>query len=747
MVAMPRAPSLVRPLLGAIGPAAVLALTACGAAGPLRHVDAGDAALAAGRLEQAERAYARALAGEPDLDEPEHDAWVVAKVERGRAAIELARLRQSAPWRNLKGTPDQLLTELHTLHDRVRGIGGDAAIEAALVEAMNGLASATLAALPTQDLPARARYVLASALRRFPQLTEATLTPIAGLHGEAIRVHQAALDGAGAAPLVARVHEALLAGLRGAPLPAAPGLAAPYARGVTVTVTGAACPGATAAVSGLGRAGAERTIAVTVEVATCADTTQTTRDQREVSWNEQELVRVELTPIQQQVCRDTYTEVRECFGDPLTCYSGTFVRTGVSCTTVEVGVAEKPIYRTVERSGVRPIERQAGRYEVAATWVARRGDREWRGELRRGADASGVRGDAFGVVPAFSEDWSSGAAFFADAGAALARDVGARLEEAFAADVSAAAASARQLEASGDVLAADQAWATAALLGGQPAGRWPSWGVDAASIVAAFDPVAPTAVAPLALAEARSVTVPARPRLTAGQLRAAEARLVPTLGATLWVDLHAGLHQVPVVMDPASPQQLAGVDSLLLGFRAGHRGLSSYRRATSGVGFVDDLAAEIAAGFVLDQPDTAIGTSTFAMGASYSAGLGFRRIGTLGLFGGARAGASWMRFGSNSGAAASVTPFARLELWLGRITVVADGMTSTVAGDHHDALALYLGRIRRDGPGEKLGRFLSVRLERRALDTTHDLTDQIDGEVTRADVETTMVTAAWGFGF
>jgi hypothetical protein len=97
---------------------------------------------------------------------------------------------------------------------------------------------------------------------------------------------------------------------------------------------------------------------------------------------------------------------------------------------------------------------------------------------------------------------------------------------------------------------------------------------------------------------------------------------------------------------------------------------------------------------------------------------------TIGLFAGLRAEASWSKFGTSSGNV-GITPVGRLELCLGRATLVVDAMSYTLAGGTHDALAVHLGRIRQDGPGAKLSRFFSLRLERKVLDVTAQLSYEV----------------------
>ena len=106
--------------------------------------------------------------------------------------------------------------------------------------------------------------------------------------------------------------------------------------------------------------GANQTLDVTVEVARCDARVQVANQTRHVTWTEQVLDRVETKPIYETRCDNTYTEVRQCFGVPLTCYAGTLVKTGVSCSTVQVGTSSTPFYKAVPRSGERPVEVLAG---------------------------------------------------------------------------------------------------------------------------------------------------------------------------------------------------------------------------------------------------------------------------------------------------------------------------------------------------------------------------------------------------
>lgn len=733
----------------ALAIACVLALGGC-VRSNLRHVDDGDDALRRGKLADAERAYERALAGDPDLDEPERDAWVLAKVEQGRARIELARIKQQRPWRDLRGTPAAILTELHALGERVRSLGGDAESEAAIVEAMNGMAGTALAALPTSGLSAWGQLREARSLVPFPELTAETLAPLAILQAAARAVH-AAEAATAPGPLARRVHTALGAWIDETELAAARDLAAPYARGIAVTLRGPAAGGcaALAPIANLPVPGTQRTLEVTVDVARCSADVRVETGQQMATWSERVLERVETTPIYETRCQNTYTEVRQCFGNPLTCYAGTLVPTSTACFPAQIGVAEKPIYRTEQRSGTRPVETQTGEYVVELTWTARMGDRTWSGEVRKRTPAAGTRGPAYAVLGPFSEGWTSPDVTFDAAGAELDRALRSLFDQQTADERAAARARAESLAS--DPLAADEAWVAVALLGGDVDGRWRTWGLDAASIRTAFDAHRGGASARLAIGTAKSIYIPERPRISEAQRKALESRLVPTLGATLWIDLHGGVATTPEVAAPMGTDQLAGTSAAIVGMRVGYRGLSSMRRHTDGFGFVDDLAGEMHAGIVFDQPETAIGTSQLGFAATYTAAVGFRRIGALGLFAGVRGAASWIKFGTSSGTHAAVTPMARLELWLGRSTIVIDAMSRTLAGGRHEALTINLGRIKQDGPGAKLTSFLTLRAERRVLDATVQLPYEVDGDISPdydvGDLEATIITAAYGFGF
>lgn len=728
----------------------IAVLAGC-ASSTLRHVDDGDAALRRGRLEEAERAYARALAGDPDLDEPERDAWVLAKVEQGRAEIERTRLVQQRPWRDLSGEPEKLLAQLHDTHNKIRSLGGDAAAETAIVEAMNGLTTVALKALVEGKQPAWTRLRSAREIARFPELATGTLAPITTLEEAARTVHAAAAASA-TGPLARRVHTAVGAWIDDAPLADARALAAPFARGVAITLAGPAAQNcaALASLSSLPAPGAERTLHVAIDVARCDARVQVENSTREVTWTERVLERVITKPVFETRCQDTFTEIRECFGNPLTCYSGKFVKTGAACSSVQVGVSETPVYRSEPRSGQRPVEVQSGEYVVELGWTATLDGRTWRGDVRLRAPAGGVRGNAYAVFGSFSEGWTDPAATYRSAGEKLAVEIQTLFDAQVASERAAARARAESLAAS-DPNAADEAWVIVALLGDDVAGRWREWGLAGADLRRAFEPSTGHAEARLAVDATRTFVIPERPRLTASQQKALESRLVPTLGATLWIDVNAGVSSVPEVPAPMGTDALAGTSAFVLGTRFGHRGLSSMRRSTSGIGFVDDIAGGVEAGILYDQPESAIGTSQLGFAATYTAAVGYRRIGTVGLFAGARAEASWTTFGTNSGTHVGVTPVGRLELWLGRATLVADAMAFTFAGGRHEALAIHLGRIRQDGPGAKLTRFFSLRVERKVLDATATLPYEVNGDLSAeldiGDLEATIVTAAYGFGF
>jgi hypothetical protein len=725
------------------------ALAGCVSSG-LRHVDDGDAALSRGRLEEAERAYERALAGDPDLDEPERDSWVVAKVEKGRADIARARIVNNRPWLNLAGTPDKLLAELHETRNKLRALGGDEAAEAAIVEAMNGITTVALRAFAESKQPAWTTLRSARALVVFPELAPATLAPMADLQSAARTVHASAASSA-TGPLTRRVHTAVGAWIDEAPLADARALAAPFARGIAVTLTGPAAAGcaALAGLASLPPPGAERTLEVTVEVARCEARTQVSNTERSVTWTEQVLERVITTPIYETRCERTYTEVRQCFGNPITCYAGTLVPTGASCSKVQVGVSSTPVYRPEPRTGQRPVEIQTGEYIVELAWTANLGGQTWRGDVRRQDAARGTRGGAYAVFQPFTENWTDPATTFSSASTELVRELRELFDAQVAGERSAARARAEQLAS--DPNAADEAWVIVALLGADVAGRWQGWGLNGDDLRRAFDAATGAKQSLLGIDATRTFTLPERPRVTAGQLKALESRLVPTLGATLWIDVDAGISSVPAVAAPMGDQMLAGTSAFMLGVRFGHRGLSSMRRATQGVGFVDDIAGEAAAGILYDQPEGAIGSSQLGFAGTYTAAVGFRRIGAVGLFAGLRAEASWAKFGTNSGTHVGITPVGRLELWLGRATIVLDAMAYTLAGGNREALAIHLGRIRQDGPGAKLTRFLSLRLERKTLDVTSQLPYEVDGDLSAehdvGDLEGTSVTFAYGFGF
>jgi tetratricopeptide (TPR) repeat protein len=220
--------------------ATVILLGGCGTT-VLRQVARGDAALARGDYERAEREYARALALDPD--EEGRGEWARARIEAGRAEIRNRRRKRLRPWQDFTGTAPAILDQLHQLRLAVRADGGDDELDATLER----LSRRVLAALVAELEPRAAREPYGLAREAVPLVPYGYLDR--GLADRASALvtagrERAELDAVGVGdqrPLARRVYQALAAELGGAALDDQRALVTPFGVGVTYRGDGGRC--------------------------------------------------------------------------------------------------------------------------------------------------------------------------------------------------------------------------------------------------------------------------------------------------------------------------------------------------------------------------------------------------------------------------------------------------------------------------------------------------------------------------
>lgn len=745
-----------RPLTSHRGPRAALLLCLAGGLAGLpgcgttvvRQIELGDAALARGDHDRAEREYDRALRLDPD--EEGRGAWARAKIEAGRARIRIARHRRLRPWQAFAGAPAAILGQLHDLRRAIRDDGGDPELDATLDRLSRQVLTAeldTLAGRAGREPYPAARA--ASPLGRFGYLDRALADRLGALITAGRE--RAELDAVGVGdrrPLARRVYQALAAQLGGAPLDDARDLAAPYGVGVTYRGDGSPCD----------RGGwfawapqALRRATVEVTFDHCADSVTTTTTTEEQRWTSDEVVGYRTETRSWQECVEIPTDHYQC-SNGVCRYSGSLSTTRCTPRSETVKI---PIYAPVEHRATRTVAHHRGSLVAQGRWTVSRDGRTWSGAFGGATTVDATRGEAFEHFPSLS---TGALPSFADRITA-SRDeargaIDLALAEAFRPELDQASRTARDLERGGDLAAADEAWTLAVLLGGEQPGSWARHGLSTADIRAAFAPTTSSVSTAATLPAPRVFDIPPLPRRTPQDVKILEQRMVGPLGKAASLRAYGGWQELPAVTSPLTTDTLAGQGFVAVGGIVESQGLVSRRRRSQlGLGVVDGAAAFLGGGMALTGPDDAIGggTSLLRAGASYSLGFSARHPGTVGVLAGLRADGEWFLLGNASGWHARVGGFARLELLRLNVpwTFAAQVEALDVVGDPLVAGELFWARVKKDG-WQRMSRFFSLRYERRAIDAGVTVTGTSELSNPTMDVEdltATSWTASFGIGF
>ncbi len=724
----------------------VVALTAACGTTVVRQVEAGDRALAGGDYRAAERAYDRALQLDPD--EEGRGEWARAKIAYGRGRIAILRIKRERPWEQFEGAPVAILGKLHDLHLEVRRAGGDHELEAKLDVLSNDIARRFVAGLETAADHGSA--VAAMAVPGYRYLDPAVIERARALVVAGREAAELAAVGVGERPLARRVYQAMATRLGGAALDDARALTLPYGRSVRRQTGGVDCGGILPSFDDA-IAVTSRRAGVTITLDTCQDDVRSRTDTQAVTWTETVITGYRSETRSYQTCTETPTDYYQCNGSPPVCqYSGSLSKTSCTTTTETVQI---PIYETISRTGTRSVTRHQGRQSLTGRWTVRRGERVWDGTFGTAADIDVSEGPAYehfpafrdGTVPAFT-DRQSAAAGEAE------RAIDAALTLAFQPEIDQAERLATGVDAARDPAAADEAWAVAALLGGERPGTWARYGLTARDVRAVFAAVMPPAfdLEVSALPAAQQFDIPPLPRRTPEDLKILEQRMVGPLGKAASLRAYGGWQEVPAVTSPLTTDVLAGRGFFSFGGIVESQGLLSRRRRSQlGLGLVDGAAGFLGGGLVLSTPEGSIGggSSLLRAGASYSLGVAARHAGTVGLLAGLRADAEWFLLGTASGWHARVGGFARLELLRLNVpwTFAVQGEALDLVGDPMVSGELFLARVKKDG-WQRMSRFFSLRYERRAIDAGVTVTGTSEPMNPTMDVEDLMATS-WTFSF
>ncbi len=722
----------------------VLALSGCSATTSVGFVHRGDAAFARGDWSDAEESYKDAIA------DHDRDPWVRAKVEQGLARVALERTRRSGALAKLEATtPEALWAKLLVERKRIADLGGDDAMDAQIVGALSGVASAIIesaAKAPPAEL-------LAASTRVQTLLALQDLDPKVRARGDAVIARaRASLEStaatAGAArPLSRRIGVALAALHGGPPVGDAWSLARPFARGVNLEMTGASCSGLGDAIQrSLASPGGARAASVQIQIDTCTDSSSVMRSERDVTFTERQIVRWSSRTESVTKCSGPTTENYSCsiLSTGTVCaYAG---KSGSSCYQEDVQITE-PIYGPVQVKRTLEIEQQRGSFEVAGRWTVRRDGQEWTGTFGERKNLGNERVPAYGSTAA-----KDTLEYFTEFQAVIATratiDIRGRLETLFAADVEAASEAARALDRAGQLDDADEAWVRVALLGGPANGRWPARGITAEMIVRAFRPMQSE---PGVIARPQSQVYPVpenAPTLTARDKANLIAALTP-VGKHFYGDFGLGTASTPATT--VGTAMLAGTSAAVLHTTFGTALVGWKNASPYGVKIVDDLSGRIEAGYVYDNAAETFDSKHGSVSIAYALGVSYRAPGLFGVMAGVRPEAAYAWFGGNTGSFAGVPAFGRLEVPFGRSSIAFEAY-APLAGDQRIGGAIYISRPSFDkaGEAERYSRFFTLRYDRRKVDATLDipsLDPTIEETVDVEDLEMRSFSVSYGIGF
>lgn len=725
------------------------------------HLAEGDVALTAGAYDKAEAEYRTATY------RADGSAWVEDQGQRGIARVGVARIRARVPeLRKLATPPADAIAAVTEVRAALRGLGGDAELDAQLVIVLGEHAERWILAEEQRAqagavFPAAHAVTPLLALRDLPASIVARATK---LREDASKAALRRATAAGAAhPIAQRLHQGHAAALGGPPVADGTSLLAPYARSVAVELRAPdGCPLA-ALEPALTRPGSRRLATIQVEITACATRSATTTSEEAATWTEQVLDRYDTELVAEQVCEtkcgsvlsgsEVCTTSYQYSPPMLVCTPNTIEKCFDVCNTVQVP-RQVPRYRAEPRSAPRTLTTETTTATATGTWKV----------TRDGAERSGTfsinERNEYAWAPALAEaapkvvgtkrteadvaEWAYQSA---------ARTLQAALDELFAADVAQAVASAQAAARAIDD--EEEHWARAVLLGGDLGPLATRYDLDKPRVLALFaaQRFEPALVAELPAPRAFS-DVPRDDgggRVLEQDYPTLEAMKLPSFGGRYSLQVEASLRSLPTVMTSGGSE--AGGDSaFLVGVRAATQALGALLR-TSYWGFqiADELSGTLALGSRIGGPTVVDNSLSFAaatFGVNYALGAGYRLPGRGAVFAGVRASYEGFLLGTSTGSYAAAPLFVRAEAPLIHGTVAAEVTGVSLLGSSSYGLSLHWANRRRSM--RERSKYVQVRIERTTVDATStDFGDTaaMNGDRELTDVGLTSVMFLYGRGW
>lgn len=727
-----------------------------------QHLEEGDLALSAGDYNKAEAEYSTARY------RADGSAWVEDQGQRGIAKVGIARIRARVPeLRKLATPPADAIAEVTNVRTSLRGLGGDAELDAQLVivlgeHAERWVLAEEQRALAGDAFPAAHAVTPLLALRDLPGSIVARASKLREDAGK-VALRRAASAGA-SHPIAQRLHQGHAAALGGPPVADGTSLLAPYARSVVVEL-GAPDGCALAALKpALARPGSRRLATVQVTITACATSSSTTTSDEEATWTEQVLAGYDTELVPEQVCEtkcgSVLTGSEVCttsyqYSPPMqVCTPNTLEKCFDECRTVQVP-RQVPRYRAEPRSAPRTLTTETTTATATGTWKVTRDGAERSGtfsinERNEYAWAPALAGAAPKVVGTKRTEADVAAWAYQSA----ARTLQAALDELFAADVAEAVASAQA--AAGSIDDEEEHWARAVLLGGADLGPIASrYDLDKGRFLGLFaaQRFEPTLIEDLP-APRTFDDVPRDDeggRVLEQDYRVLEAMKLPSYGGRYSLQVEAGLRSLPTVMT-SSGSEAGGDSAFLVGVRAATHALGALLRTSYWGGqVVDELSGAIALGSRIGGPtvvDNSVSFAAATFGVNYALGGGYRRPGRGALFAGVRASYEAFLIGTSTGSYATAPLFVRAEAPLVHGTVAAEVTGVSLLGSASYGLSLHWANRRRST--SERGKYAQVRIEHTTVDATStDFGDPaaMNGDRQLTDVGLTTVMVLYGRGW
>lgn len=714
------------------------------------HVKNADDALARGDLDAASAGYDGAMRDRGD------DEWTIAAVRRGRAKIEVEKMRRDA------NVASGTVFDLNARRVRLRELGGDAAIDAALVTALQPVAQAEverveqlLAKRSLADAGGAARGLIGVAdVPEHVQIrARAVLAAAADLHFERARAAGTSY------PLAARAHQVLATFYAGGGSPDASTLVAPYRKSVTVTTS--PCEHfAPLLTSALETPSSERRVDVEITFDRCRGNELKSDTVETVSWNEEVFDHYETR--YEEKCYDVQRQVampgiKDCHYEDVGDRTATQVceqkYTTVPVRECERAPIEVAVTRTETRTGTRTATTTTWSIDVSGRWRVRRGGVDLRGTFSGSRSATALTAPALGKAAARSEGSPSSIPTLFGQVTPTA-DIQSAIAKAFQPDVDAAVVIAKAARDAGRIDEEEDAWVRVSLLGGGAGGSWGErYGFDIPEDMtpwfSAFSPSLASGNA--SLPEATVYTLPegGSPQLTKTEKTRVRARVVPSLSARVWLQAELAYIGLGTATPPGQTAALGGDAGGVFGVRGGTRVLTRKRKDLWGVRPFDEISAVAAGGNSGGAPDDVYGMGAAVhLEAAYSIGLGYRGLGGGGLLVGVRPAAGLVRFKSGTPTYANVLPFARLEIARPKGALAVEAMGFALAGTEQWIGNLHIGKGNIDW--KSIGQFFSLRVERSVHDLdlrVPNLEPALDPKAPAQNVGMTVVSVMYGISF